>query len=118
MSTPRSNAVLLYGRWEKPRSTGLFGMTWGATIFAGAVLIVGVLQFMIFRSLFLTAAILGIGLALLVPMLATVRWASASILLRRPEMLARSSTTCAPIRAIKRPSEVPPVVNSCGLISL
>ena len=69
MSTPRSNAVLLYGRWEKPRSTGLFGMTWGATIFAGAVLIVGVLQFMIFRSLLLTGAILGLGITLLVPML-------------------------------------------------
>ena len=29
-----------------------------------------------------------------------------------------SSTTCAPMRAINRPSEVPPLVNSCGLISL
>ena len=29
-----------------------------------------------------------------------------------------SSTTCAPMRAIKRPSDVPPVVSSCGLISL
>lgn len=68
MSGDRSNAVLLYGRWEKPRSTGLFGLTWGATLFAGGVVIVAILQFMAFRSISLTLLVVGFGAVILVPL--------------------------------------------------
>lgn len=68
MSSSEADAVLLYGRWEKPQSPGLFGMSWGATLFAGGVLIVGVLQFMVFRSLVVTGVVLSFGAVVLVPL--------------------------------------------------
>lgn len=69
MSVDHDNRVFLYGRWEKPRSSGMFGMTWGATIFAGAVVIVAVLQFMFFHSLIATGLVLAIGATILAPLL-------------------------------------------------
>lgn len=69
MSSVDRNAVLLYGRWERPRSTGLFGMTWGATLFAGGVVIVAVLQMMITRSLLFSVALLVVGAMILGPLL-------------------------------------------------
>lgn len=64
-----NNDVLLYGRWERPRSTGLFGMTWGATLYAGAFIIGTILWFMITRSMVTSLLFLGIGVLTLAPLL-------------------------------------------------
>ncbi|QHN28970.1 SCO6880 family protein [Gordonia pseudamarae] len=64
-----NNAVLLYGRWEKPRSSGLFGMTWGATMFCGGVVIAAILVLMFFQSVVLTGAVLVFGALVIGPML-------------------------------------------------
>lgn len=69
MSQPRNNDVLLYGRWERPRSTGLFGMTWGATVYAGFFIIGTIVWFMATRSMLTSAVFLAIGVSTLAPLL-------------------------------------------------
>ncbi|MFJ6099344.1 SCO6880 family protein [Williamsia muralis] len=45
------NVLILYGRWERPSTTGLYGMTWGVTVFAGGLVIANILLFLITNSL-------------------------------------------------------------------
>lgn len=62
------NAVILYGRWERPRSTGLFGLTWGATIFAGSVIVGSVLTWVVTQSMIAGLVLLSAGAIALGPM--------------------------------------------------
>ncbi|WP_327116484.1 hypothetical protein OHB12_04725 [Nocardia sp. NBC_01730] len=41
----------MYGRWERPRSAGFFGLTWGVSMFGLGLIITVMVGFMITRSL-------------------------------------------------------------------
>ncbi|MCX5042499.1 hypothetical protein OG921_04845 [Aldersonia sp. NBC_00410] len=45
-STPPQNEGLLYTGWTKPRSAGLFGMTWATTLTCGVLVVVSMLTMM------------------------------------------------------------------------
>ena len=45
VSAAPDSAGLLYTGWTKPRSTGLFGMTWGTTLVCGVLLIASMMTF-------------------------------------------------------------------------
>ncbi|WP_045821445.1 SCO6880 family protein [Williamsia herbipolensis] len=51
------DALLLYGRWERPRSTGLFGMNWGVTVMAGFLVIAVIMTFVFTQSLPVTGVL-------------------------------------------------------------
>ncbi|SIS23262.1 SCO6880 family protein [Williamsia sterculiae] len=62
------NAILLFGRWSKPRSTGLFGQTWGVTVLGGVLLLVWVILVSITQSLWVGGSAFLIESGLLVPL--------------------------------------------------
>ncbi|MFC9432437.1 SCO6880 family protein [Nocardia sp. NPDC057030] len=65
--TPR-----MYGRWERPRSAGFFGLTWGVSMLGLGLIIAVMLGFMITRSLSAAAAMIVIAALVFTP-LAVVR---------------------------------------------
>lgn len=67
-----NNALILYGRWEKPRTTGLYGMTWGVTVFAGILVILNIGVFWFTRSLPATGILLAASALLVGPMVITI----------------------------------------------
>ncbi|MAU80854.1 MULTISPECIES: SCO6880 family protein [Gordonia] len=67
-TTPDRNALLLYGRWERPRSTGLFGMTWGVTVLAGLLLIGIIVCFVFTQSLVMTGVLIAVSVVGMAPL--------------------------------------------------
>ncbi|MGW0251107.1 SCO6880 family protein [Nocardia goodfellowii] len=68
-----SATARMYGRWEKPRSAGFFGLTWGASMLGLGLVVAMMLIFMLTRS----AAVIGVMLlastVVFVPLVITVR---------------------------------------------
>jgi hypothetical protein len=64
-----SNNVILYGRWEQPRTSGLFGRTWGETIFAGLWIVTTVLFYMFTHSLILIMVFFLVGATVFIPLI-------------------------------------------------
>ncbi|MGY2092841.1 SCO6880 family protein [Nocardia gipuzkoensis] len=62
----------MYGRWERPRSAGFFGLTWGVSILGLGLIIMVMVGFMITRSL-LSAGVLILGAAVVFTPLAVTR---------------------------------------------
>ncbi|WP_433664645.1 SCO6880 family protein [Nocardia sp. CA-128927] len=61
----------MYGRWERPRSAGFFGLTWGASM-AGLGLVIAIMAtFMTTRSLPLTGLSITVAAAIFVPLVIT-----------------------------------------------
>ncbi|MBF6325878.1 SCO6880 family protein [Nocardia cyriacigeorgica] len=61
----------MYGRWEKPRSAGFFGLTWGVSM-AGLGLIIAVMVgFMVTKSLAVTVTLLVTSAVIIVPLAVT-----------------------------------------------
>ncbi|WP_063041809.1 SCO6880 family protein [Nocardia pseudovaccinii] len=58
----------MYGRWEKPRSAGFFGLTWGASMFGLALVIIVMVGFMLTRSLTAAGALVGGGALVFIPL--------------------------------------------------
>lgn len=65
-------ATRMYGRWEKPRSAGFFGLTWGVSMAALAVVIVVMVTFMLTRSLPVTGTVLVVGAGAVIPAAMTI----------------------------------------------
>ncbi|MBF6339747.1 hypothetical protein IU450_28230 [Nocardia abscessus] len=47
----------MYGRWERPRSAGFFGLTWGVSMLGLALIVMVMVGFMITRSLSIAAGL-------------------------------------------------------------
>ncbi|MGQ4618984.1 SCO6880 family protein [Nocardia sp. R7R-8] len=62
----------MYGRWERPRSAGFFGLTWGVSMLGLGLIIMVMVGFMITRSL-LSAGVLILGSAVVFTPLAVTR---------------------------------------------
>ncbi|MFI6041956.1 SCO6880 family protein [Nocardia sp. NPDC051321] len=62
----------MYGRWERPRSAGFFGLTWGVSMLGLGLIIAIMLGFMITRSLSAAAAMIVVAALVFTP-LAVVR---------------------------------------------
>lgn len=112
MTSPR-----MYGRWEKPRSAGFFGMTWGVSMLALALLITVMATFMITRSIPTTLIVLGCAAMGFTPLVITVDgrtgWETAVLRVQfaaakaRGELLYRSG----------RFSRIPGVARLAGLLA-
>lgn len=63
-----TNNVILYGRWEQPRTSGLFGRTLGETMFAGLWIVLTVLFFMFTNSWIFVVISLLLGTAIFIPL--------------------------------------------------
>ncbi|MEV6140488.1 SCO6880 family protein [Nocardia sp. NPDC051990] len=48
----------MYGRWERPRSAGFFGLTWGVSMLGLALVVMVMVGFMITRSLSVAAGLI------------------------------------------------------------
>ncbi|WP_040831638.1 SCO6880 family protein [Nocardia jiangxiensis] len=62
----------MYGRWERPRSAGFFGLTWGVSMLGLALIVTIMLAFMITRSLQTTVIVIGCAAVMFTPMAITV----------------------------------------------
>ncbi|MFE3795774.1 hypothetical protein KHQ06_24470 [Nocardia tengchongensis] len=62
----------MYGRWEKPRSAGFFGLTWGVSMVGLGLVIVVMLTFMFSHSLSLTGIVIGCSATLFAPLAVTI----------------------------------------------
>ncbi|MFI6956635.1 SCO6880 family protein [Nocardia sp. NPDC050408] len=58
----------MYGRWEKPRSAGFFGLTWGASMFGLALVITVMVGFMLTRSLTAAGVLVSGGALVFIPL--------------------------------------------------
>lgn len=58
----------MYGRWEKPRSAGLFGLTWGVSMVGMGLVVVVMLGFMITRSIAVAGVLIGVAVIVFAPM--------------------------------------------------
>lgn len=61
----------VYGRWERPRSAGLFGLTWGVSLLGMGLVVVVMLGFMFTRSILVAGALVGGGAVVFVPLAIT-----------------------------------------------
>ncbi|SUE28923.1 hypothetical membrane protein [Nocardia farcinica] len=64
-------SVRMYGRWERPRSAGFFGLTWGASMLGLGLIIVVMVEFMITRSLPAAAGMVAVAAAVFAPLVLT-----------------------------------------------
>ncbi|WP_040714173.1 SCO6880 family protein [Nocardia takedensis] len=71
----------MYGRWERPRSAGFFGLTWGVTLFGLALIVTVMVGFLLTRSLPVVAAMILAAATVFAPLAITVNgrtgWESA-----------------------------------------
>lgn len=61
----------MYGRWERPRSAGFFGLTWGVSMLGLALIITIMVGFMITQSVTATAALIAVSAVVFVPLAVT-----------------------------------------------
>ncbi|MFC9871688.1 SCO6880 family protein [Nocardia salmonicida] len=61
----------MYGRWERPRSAGFFGLTWGVSLLGLGLVITVMVSFMITRSLEFAGAVLLGAAVVFVPLAVT-----------------------------------------------
>ncbi|MGV9678774.1 SCO6880 family protein [Nocardia sp. NPDC003482] len=62
----------MYGRWERPRSAGFFGLTWGVSMLGLGLVILVMLVFLITRSITVTAVVIVGAAVLFIPLAVTV----------------------------------------------
>lgn len=73
----------MYGRWERPRSAGFFGLTWGVSLLGLGLIIAVMVVFTVTRSMVVAGVALMVSAAVFVPM-AVVRngrtgWETAAL---------------------------------------
>ncbi|MFI6779202.1 SCO6880 family protein [Nocardia sp. NPDC050412] len=61
----------MYGRWERPRSAGFFGLTWGVSMLGLALIIAVMVGFMITRSLSVAASLVAASALVFTPLAIT-----------------------------------------------
>jgi len=61
----------VYGRWERPRTAGLFGLTWGVSLLGMGLVVAVMLGFMITRSALVAGALVLGGAVVFVPLAIT-----------------------------------------------
>ncbi|MEV0109230.1 SCO6880 family protein [Nocardia sp. NPDC050799] len=61
----------VYGRWEKPRSAGFFGLTWGVSLLGLGLIITVMVGFMITRSLSVAGILLAVAAVVFTPLAVT-----------------------------------------------
>ncbi|WP_280450914.1 SCO6880 family protein [Nocardia cyriacigeorgica] len=62
----------MYGRWEKPRSAGFFGLTWGVSMLGLGLVIAVMVSFMVTRSVQVSGALLLVSALVFTPLAVTV----------------------------------------------
>lgn len=82
----------MYGRWERPRSAGFFGLTWGASMLGLGLIIAVMVAFMITRSPLVALGTLAAGAVVFTPLVITRggRTGWELLLLRAQFMMARA----------------------------
>ncbi|TQM32681.1 SCO6880 family protein [Nocardia bhagyanarayanae] len=63
----------MYGRWEKPRSAGFFGLTWGVSMLGLGLIVAIMVAFMVWQSLSVAGAVAVAAAVVFVPMAVTYR---------------------------------------------
>ncbi|MGO4613031.1 SCO6880 family protein [Nocardia sp. 2YAB30] len=61
----------MYGRWERPRSAGFFGLTWGVSMLGLGLIITVMVGFMITRSLPVAASLIVVAALMFTPLAIT-----------------------------------------------
>ncbi|MGW4325950.1 SCO6880 family protein [Nocardia sp. NPDC004573] len=62
----------MYGRWERPRSAGFFGLTWGVSMVGLGLVITIMAGFLISRSLSVAAVLVVVAAAVFAPLAVTI----------------------------------------------
>src|SRR5690606_18421131 len=66
-------SIRMYGRWERPRSAGFFGLTWGGSMVGLTLIVTVMVGFLLTRSLSVALG-LTVGAAIVfVPVAVTIR---------------------------------------------
>ncbi|MEU2258106.1 SCO6880 family protein [Nocardia xishanensis] len=61
----------MYGRWERPRSAGLFGLTWGVSMLGLGLIVMVMVGFMITRSLTVAGGLIAVAAVVFTPLAIT-----------------------------------------------
>ncbi|MFD3706162.1 SCO6880 family protein [Nocardia sp. NPDC058658] len=65
------NAPRVYGRWERPRSAGFFGLTWGVSLLGLGLIVAVMASFMLIQSIQISATLLAGAAVIFVPLAIT-----------------------------------------------
>lgn len=66
------SATRMYGRWERPRSAGFFGLTWATSMLGLGLVIAVMVTFMLTRSLSATGVVLAGAVVVFTPLVVTI----------------------------------------------
>ncbi|MFF0528703.1 SCO6880 family protein [Nocardia amikacinitolerans] len=58
----------MYGRWERPRSAGFFGLTWGVSMLGLALIVMVMVGFMLTRSLTVAGGMVAVAAVVFTPL--------------------------------------------------
>ncbi|MBF6331812.1 SCO6880 family protein [Nocardia transvalensis] len=107
----------MYGRWERPRSAGFFGLTWGVSMVGLTLIVAIMLAFMATRSLRITGVVTACAAVVFIPMAVTIggRTGWEIALLRVQFVLARSRGEL--VYRSGRFSRIPGVARLPGLLA-
>ncbi|WP_216917779.1 SCO6880 family protein [Nocardia noduli] len=107
----------MYGRWERPRSAGFFGLTWGVSMFGLGLVITIMAGFLISRSLSV-AAVLVVGAAVVfAPLAVTINGRTGWELLMLRVQFATARARGEHLYKAGRFSRLPGIAKLPGLLA-
>ncbi|MFF0532909.1 SCO6880 family protein [Nocardia amikacinitolerans] len=107
----------MYGRWERPRSAGFFGLTWGVSMLGLALIVMVMVGFMLTRSLTVAGGMVAVAAVVFTPLAITRNGRSGwEILLLRVQFAAAQARGEHIYRA-GRFSRIPGVAKLPGLLA-
>ncbi|MGV9822944.1 SCO6880 family protein [Nocardia xishanensis] len=107
----------MYGRWERPRSAGFFGLTWGVSMLGLALIVMVMVGFMLTRSLTVAGGMIAVAAVVFTPLAITRNGRSGwEIVLLRVQFAAAQARGEHVYRA-GRFSKIPGVAKLPGLLA-
>ncbi|MEV0768514.1 SCO6880 family protein [Nocardia salmonicida] len=107
----------MYGRWERPRSAGMFGLTWGVSLLGLGLIITVMVGFMLTRSLGVAGALLVGSAVVFVPLAVTRNGRTGWELLLLRVQFARARSRGELIYRSGRFSRLPGLAKLPGLLA-
>ncbi|WP_068056727.1 SCO6880 family protein [Nocardia xishanensis] len=107
----------MYGRWERPRSAGFFGLTWGVSMLGLGLIVMVMVGFMLTRSLTVAGGLIAVAAVMFTPLAITRNGRTGwEILLLRVQFAAARARGEHVYRA-GRFSRIPGVAKLPGLLA-
>ncbi|WP_435592136.1 SCO6880 family protein [Nocardia sp. bgisy118] len=107
----------MYGRWERPRSAGFFGLTWGVSMLGLALIVMVMVAFMLTRSLTVAGGMIAVAAVVFTPLAITRNGRSGWEIVLLRMQFAAAQTRGEHVYRSGRFSRIPGVAKLPGLLA-